>query len=102
MEPYKNITNDDLYQIRPAVADKSKKGKKKQQIEFEQTEKAVEWCQTYHLSINLESYFYQKYNYKLKNSMNSMNRNDTNPKYKEYLDELDKYFENYIGYSSIF
>jgi hypothetical protein len=72
--------------------------KELEKILYQQTEKAVEWCQTYHLSINLESYFYQKYNYKLKNSMNT----DTNPKYKEYLDELDKYFENYIGYSSIF
>lgn len=76
--------------------------KELEKILYQQTEKAVEWCQEYHLSINLESYFYQKYNYKLKNSMNSMNSNDTNPKYKEYLDELDKYFENYIGYSSIF
>ncbi len=32
----------------------------------EQTEKAVEWCQNYNLSINIESYFYQKYQYRKK------------------------------------
>ena len=57
----------------------------------EQTEKAIEWCQQYHLSINLESYFYQKYQYRKQNNMENI-------KYKNYLDGLDKYFQNFIGY----
>jgi 23S rRNA U2552 (ribose-2'-O)-methylase RlmE/FtsJ len=57
----------------------------------DQTEKAIEWCQKYHLSINLESYFYQKYQYRKQNNMENI-------KYKSYLDGLDKYFQNFIGY----
>ena len=57
----------------------------------DQTEKAIEWCQQYHLSINLESYFYQKYQYRKQNNMENI-------KYKSYLDGLDKYFQNFIGY----
>ncbi len=62
----------------------------------EQTEKAIEWCQQYHLSINLESYFYQKYQYRKKKQTNTTNQE--NIKYKTYLDGLDKYFQNFIGY----
>ncbi len=62
----------------------------------EQTEKAIEWCQQYHLSINLESYFYQKYQYRNKKQTNTTNQE--NIKYKTYLDGLDKYFQNFIGY----
>jgi 23S rRNA U2552 (ribose-2'-O)-methylase RlmE/FtsJ len=60
----------------------------------QQTEKAIEWCQEYHLSVNLESYFYQKYQHrkKLKSS------EENNKKYGEYIKELDKYFENFISY----
>jgi len=59
-----------------------------------QTEKSIEWCCNYHLSINLESYFYQKYQLK-------RNCQKSEKKYKEYILELDKYFENFIGYKNI-
>jgi 23S rRNA U2552 (ribose-2'-O)-methylase RlmE/FtsJ len=84
-----------------------------------QTEKAIEWCQNYNLSINLESYFYQKYQYRKKNKDNNCNghlnqnlnpnrleyntnesEKQKNSKYKEFMDDLDKYFENFIGYSN--
>jgi 23S rRNA U2552 (ribose-2'-O)-methylase RlmE/FtsJ len=61
-----------------------------------QVKKATEWCQYYHLSVNLESYFYQKYLHRLKI------KNDINYKpsdiYLNYLNELDQYFENFVGY----
>lgn len=83
----------------------------------EQTEKAIEWCQNYNLSINIESYFYQKYQYRKKNKkINTFNHqlesniniekilNDSEKqkitKYKEFIEDLDKYFENFIGYSN--
>ena len=59
----------------------------------EQTEKAIEWCQNYNLSINLESYFYQKYNF-IKNNEKSKQTQ----KYKDYIKNLDNYFGNFIGY----
>ena len=55
-----------------------------------QAEKAIKWCQYYHLSINLESYFYQKYQYR--------NSDENDNKYKEYLNGLDQYFQNFIAY----
>ncbi len=61
----------------------------------EQTEKAIEWCQNYHLSINLESYFYQKYQYILNKNNNTNIKHD---KYSEYIKNLDNYFGNFIGY----
>jgi 23S rRNA U2552 (ribose-2'-O)-methylase RlmE/FtsJ len=59
-------------------------------IFYQQAEKAIKWCQYYHLSINLESYFYQKYQYR--------NSDENDNKYKEYLNGLDQYFQNFIAY----
>jgi 23S rRNA U2552 (ribose-2'-O)-methylase RlmE/FtsJ len=96
----------------------------------EQTEKAIDWCQNYHLSINIESYFYQKYQYRKKNkekmieksiinthnnintpnTSNTINSNvdknqssiekQSKTKYQEFIEDLDKYFEIFIGYSN--
>jgi 23S rRNA U2552 (ribose-2'-O)-methylase RlmE/FtsJ len=65
-----------------------------------QVKKATEWCQYYHLSVNLESYFYQKYLHRLKI------KNDSNYKpsqtYLNYLNGLDQYFENFVGYQDTY
>jgi 23S rRNA U2552 (ribose-2'-O)-methylase RlmE/FtsJ len=64
-----------------------------------QTEKAIEWCEQYHLSINLESYFYQKYKFTKENENKNENKyKNENKKYKAYLDGLDDYFRTFIGY----
>jgi 23S rRNA U2552 (ribose-2'-O)-methylase RlmE/FtsJ len=68
----------------------------------QQSEKAIEWCQEYHLSINLESYFYQKYQYRkkfLNQPIDYKIKNKSNQKYAEYIETLDKHFENYISYT---
>lgn len=61
-----------------------------------QVKRAVEWCQNYHLSVNLESYFYQKYLHRKRI------KNDSNYKpskiYLDYLKGLDQHFENFVGY----
>ena len=62
-----------------------------------QTEKAIEWCEQYHLSINLESYFYQKYKFTKEKEKDNETKKD-NKKYKAYLDGLDDYFRTFIGY----
>lgn len=59
-----------------------------------QVSKAVEWCHNYHLSVNLESYFYQKYQY----HQNIKNGIKVDPRHVSHLKDLDKYFENFIGY----
>jgi len=61
-----------------------------------QVKKATEWCQNYHLSVNMESYFYQKYLHrkKIKNDPTYQ----PSKTYQDYLRGLDLHFENFVGY----
>ena len=65
-------------------------------IFYKQTEKAIEWCTKYNFSINIDSYFYQKYKFKYNNTQNhTQNQKQKN---NDYLNQLDNYFEKYLGY----
>ena len=69
-------------------------------IFYKQTEKAIEWCSKYNLSINIDSYFYQKYKFKYNNTQTPTQTptQKQTQKNNDYLNQLDNYFEKYLGY----
>jgi 23S rRNA U2552 (ribose-2'-O)-methylase RlmE/FtsJ len=80
---YNKISFDEQnkYVIRTLDIIKNKPNWKELEIILdEQTSKAVEWCQNYNLSINIESYFYQKYQYRKKIKENKENKENKDNK----------------------